>query len=366
MEIKEQIENFGKEIKSDISKVSTDLESNKLELKGEMKTLQDQIDQMSAKNAEITAKGLTFADELKTQFKSTSTDNLERGFKFELKAAVLKPQADINPEYRSGITGYANRLVNARQIFAVGSTSSDAVKFVKETGYQNGAAIKEEGVMAGESSFSVAQETALVKTLSTYLVVSKEMLADVDGITSYLQNRLPAKVAETEDQVLLFGTGDIKGVATTAIAFTGTTLTMGTGATVNQYDVLRVGINMVAKANYSASAILINPTDKTKLELTKDANGQYLFPNGNMSVAGVPVVESNCIPEGRFLLGDFRGGCEIKDRQGLTISYYPQDGENAKKGLITIVADQRLALPIYHNGAFVTGDFASAMVALKK
>ncbi|RAJ24992.1 HK97 family phage major capsid protein [Pedobacter cryoconitis] len=359
------MEQLGASIKEDLNKSNIELKNEIAELKTANTEFQNHLDQLSAKNAVIEAKGLSFADELKANFNSTKPELLAKGFEFQLKA-VLKPQADINPEYKPGIVAAPSRKVNARQLFAVGSTGSDAVKYVRETGYTNGAAIKEEGVAAGESSFSIAQATALVKTISTYIVVSKEMLADVDGITSYLQNRVPAKMAEAEDNELFFGVGDIKGVATTAVQFTGTTFAMGTGATINQYDVLRVSANMIAKANYSATAIAINPTDKTKLELAKDSTGNYIFPYGNLSVAGIPVVETNAIPEGKFLVGDFRFGAEIKDRQGLTISYYPSDADNVKKGLITILAEERLALPVYHPGAFVTGDFTSAMVALKK
>lgn len=368
MEIKE-IEDFGKEIKGDISKVNTELKEdiNKInaELKSEVERLQGQFDQLATKQIDLASKSLTFGDELKSNFSSSNPELLAKGFKFELKASVLKPQDDINPEYKPGITGYANRLVNARDIFSIGATSNDAVKYVKETGYTNGAAIKEEGVTAGESSFSISQETALVKTIATYLVVSKEMLNDVSGISTYLQSRIPAKLAEVEDNELLYGTGDIKGVAVTAANFTGTTLTMGTGATVNQYDVLRTAINIIAKANYNASAIIVNPTDKTKLELQKTSTGEYLFPSGSMSVAGVPIVQTNAIPEGKFLVGDFRMGCEVKQREGVSVSYYPSDGDNAKKGLITIVAEERLALPVYHNAAFVSGDFVTAMAKLK-
>lgn len=355
MEIKEQIENFGKEIKEDITKVNT-------ELKGQLDALQGQLDQLSAKQVDLNTKSMTFADELKSQLSSSNGNIL--GAKFELKAA-LKPQADINPEYRAGITGYANRKVNARQLFAIGSTSGDAVKYVKLSGYTNGAGIKQEGVKAGESTFGIKQETALVKNISTFLIISKEMLNDVDGMVSFLSNQVPAKLAEAEDAELLFGTGDIKGVGTTAQPFSATTITLGTGATPNEYDVLRVAVNMVNIANYSASAILIHPSDKTKLELTKDSTGAYLFQSGNMSVAGVPVVESTAIAEGKFLLGDFRLGAELKERAGVTLNYHYQDSDNVQKGLVTIAIEERIALPVYHNGAFVTGDFVAAKAKLK-
>jgi|GEM_PF-1017547 len=360
MELNEKMENLGSQIKSDLEKSNN-------ELKNEIKGLQDQFDQLSAKNIDLTVKGLTFGQELKNNLSSTNPELLAKGFKFDLKAAALKPQNDMSPEYRAGVTGYANRKVNARQLFAVGSTSSDAVKYVEETGYTNGAGIKQEGVASGESTFAVEQKSALVTTISTHLVVSKEMLSDVDGLSSYLANRVPAKLAEKEDYELLFGVGDIKGVATTALSFLTTTYKVPVSASgsTQEYDVLRVAVNMVAIANYSASAILVHPQDKTKLELAKDSTGNYLFPTGNMSVAGVPIVESTAISEGKFLVGDFRMGAEIKERQGVTISYWPSDGENAKKGLITITAEERIALPVYHKGAFVAGDFGTAITKIK-
>ena len=360
------MEDFGKEIKNDITKVGTELKEdiNKInaELKSEVEKLQGQFDQLAAKNVDLTANPLSFKDEFKNAISTTKGAQL--GVTYELKAA-LKPQADLNPEYRSGITGYSNIKVNVRDLFAVGSTSNDSIKYQKETGYTNSAGIKQEGVKAGESTFSFVQETALVTTVATFLVVSKEMLMDVDGITSYIQNRVPAKLAEKESQELLFGTGDIKGVATTALPFSGTTIALGTGSTVNEYDVLRVAIDLVSKANYSATAILMNGTDKAKLELAKDSTGAYLFPNGNMSVAGVPIVQSNSIDEGKFLVGDFKMGAEIKERQGVTVEFFTQDADNAQKGLVTIGVSERIALPVYHNGAFVYGTFTAAKAKLR-
>lgn len=360
MEINEKMEQLGSTIKNDLEKSNT-------ELKNEIKGLQDQFDQLSAKNVDMTAKSLSFADELKSQLSSTNPELLSKGYKLELKAVAVKPVQDINPEYRAGIHGYANRKVNARQLFAVGSTSSDAVKIVKETGYNAaaGSAIKQEGVKAGESTFTIGQDTALVKTIATYLVISKEMLADVDGMSSYLANRVPAKLAEKEDVEVLFGVGDIKGVATTAQPFASTTVTLGAASTPNSYDVLRVAVNMVAVADMSASAILVHPSDKTKLELEKDTTGNYLFPSGNMSVAGVPVIESTSMTEGSFIVGDFRMAAEIKERSGVTLNYYAQDADNVQKGLITIGIEERIALANYRPNAFVTGTFAAAKTKLK-
>ena len=84
-----------------------------------------------------------------------------------------------------------------------------------------------------------------------------------------------------------------------------------------------------------------------------------------MSVAGVPIVESNSIAENAFIVGDFKMGAEIKERQGLTIEFFNQDTDNVQKGLVTVSVTERLALPVYHNGAFVSGTFTAAKAKLK-
>lgn len=349
MEIKEQIENFGKEIKEDITKVNT-------ELKGQLDALQGQFDQLSAKNVEITAKGLDFKGELKSVLSSTNEDLLSKGYKFTLKAAMTP---SIAPEQVNGIYGYANRKVNVRNLLSIGSTSQNAISYVQEQTYTSFTGTTAEGVKRPQSEFSLVGKIANVMTVGTFLKVTKEALADVDGITSYISNRAPSKLKEVEDAKIL------TVIKEAAQPFSGATLTFGTGFTANEYDVLRVAIQMIAKENYSASGILVSPTDKARLELTKDTTGAYLFPAGNMSVAGVPVVESTCIADGDFLVGDFKLGAELKEREGVSINFYNQNATDVEDGLVTIGVEERFALPIYNPKSFVSGGFVSAKAKLK-
>ena len=351
MELNEKMEALGATIK-------TDLESNKTELKAELKAVQDQVDQLSAKNVEITVKGITFADELKTKLSATSEDILTKGVKFEIKAS-LTPSGVVAPDQMPGIYGYANKKVSVRNLMSIGSTTSNAVNYVSELSWTSFSGTTLEGQKRPESGFVLKGELAPVKTIGTFLKVSKEQLADVAGITSYITNRAPAKLKEVEDAHIL---GLLRAKAP---QFTGTTLTMGSVATVNEYDVLRTGINMVELANGTASAILIHPSDKTRLELAKDTTGQYIFQYGNMSVAGVPVVSSNIIEEGKFLIGDYKLGAELIEREGLSINFYNQNATDVEDGLVTIGLEERIAVTVNNPATFVQGDFVSAKAKLK-
>lgn len=349
--IEKQVEQLGLTIK-------TDLEKSNTELKSQIETLQGQFDTLTTKGIELAESKKSFLDEVKSTLSSTNEDILVKGFKFSVKAA-LTPANGVAPDQHPGIVGYANRKVNARNLIAVGSTSSNAVNYVQEQSYTSFTATTAEGVKRPESAFELVGKIANVKTIGTFLKVSKEMLADVDGITSYIANRAPAKVAEVEDKFI------IDTLKVDAQPFSATTIALGTGATVNEYDVLRVGVQMIAKVDYSATAILVNPTDKAKLELAKDSTGAYLFPQGNMSVAGVPIVESNCIAEGDFLVGDWRMGAELKQREGVTINFYNQNGTDIEDGLVTVGIEERVALPVYNPKSFVIGSFTAAKAKLK-
>jgi len=349
MELNEKMEALGATIK-------TDLESNKNELKNEIKGLQDQFDLLSAKNVEITAKGMTFADELKSKLSATSTDLLEKGFKFTLKATMTP---SIAPEQVAGIYNYANRKVNVRNLLSIGSTSQNAISYVQEQTWTSFTGTTAEGTKRPQSEFSLVGKIANVMTVGTFLKVTKEALADVDGIASYISNRGPAKLKEVEDSKIL---AIIKEAAQ---PISGATLTFGTGFTANEYDVLRVAIQMVAKENFTASAILLSVEDRARLELTKDSTGAYLFPAGNMSVAGVPVIESTCIAAGDFLVGDFKGAAELKERQGISIDFYNQNATDIEDGLVTVGIEERFALPVYNPKAFISGTFTVGKAKLK-
>lgn len=353
MEIKDQLENFGKEIKNDITDVKSELKN---EVKTQIDGLQSQLDELATKGINFSTNPLDFKGELKNVLSTTNEDMLSKGFKFTVKAAMTPA---IAPEQIGGIYGYANRKVNVRNLLAIGSTSQNAVNYVQEQSFISFTGTTAEGVKRPQSEFALVAKVANVKTVGTFLKVTKEALADVDGITSYIANRAPAKLKEVEDVKIL---DEIKAVAQ---PFSGTSITFGTGFTANEYDVLRTALAMIALENYSASAILISVEDKAKLELAKDSTGAYLFPAGNMSVSGVPVVESTCIAGGDFLVGDFVMGAEIKDREAVSINFYNQNATDVEDGLVTIGVEERFALPIYNPKSFVVGSFVAAKAKLK-
>jgi HK97 family phage major capsid protein len=82
--------------------------------------------------------------------------------------------------------------------------------------------------------------------------------------------------------------------------------------------------------------------------------------DGQLSIAGIPIFKSTAITADKFLVGDWSMGAQIMQRNGISVQFFDQDGNNAVENMITVRVEARIAFPIYYAGAFVYGDFGNA------
>ena len=68
------------------------------------------------------------------------------------------------------------------------------------------------------------------------------------------------------------------------------------------------------------------------------------------------VVESSAMPKGKFLTLDTNMACMIYDRKETDVEFGYEDGNNFRKGLVTIKADRRLAFAIERPSGIVGVD----------
>ncbi|MCO2053009.1 phage major capsid protein, partial [Pseudomonas aeruginosa] len=128
-------------------------------------------------------------------------------------------------------------------------------------------------------------------------------------------------------------------------------------------DTLRRAILQVRIAEYRASAIALNPIDWADLELSKDSTGQYIWVNvqdgGQQRMWRLPVIDTNAVPEGEFLVGAFNIAAQVFDREDANVEVSTEDGDNFTKNMVTIRAEERLALAVYRPESFIHGEFAA-------
>ncbi len=300
-----------------------------------------------------------------------------RGASFEIKADMTVGAdftGEVIPAQR--VPGYyfdPNRPQNIRQLIPSGTTSSDVIRFVSESGYSNGAAATAEGATFGQTDFDMTATSVNVEKIGTYLRISEEMLADTPQLTSYISNRVPAKLMEVEDDQLLGGNGvspNLKGLYNSGTAFDESASSAFYQAVTapNEFDVLVAAINQLALSNYRPNYILLNPTDFHKILLTKDTTNNYIKDQVYQGLApnfmGVPVVQNVEVNAGTFLVGDFANSCQMWVRDNLSVEFFREDGTNVRDGFVTVRAVERVALATYLPKGIIDGTFSSAITSM--
>jgi HK97 family phage major capsid protein len=391
--LKDQLDGISKSIDAKIEKSNSDVVNNvvekaneivKSEVSGMATKLNERLDAMEVANKKRfeSNKKVTFKSALKDALDNGAIESLSKGnsrsASFELKADMTTG-ADFTGEVIAAdrVPGYKfdpTRPVHVRQLLATGSTQSDVVRFVKESGYSNGAAPTAEGTTLTQSDFDMTAADANVRKIGTYFRISEEMLADTPQLTSYLSARAPEKLLEVEDAQILSGDGtgsNLSGIITDAADFD-----VSSGGAfyqsvdnANQFDVIVASLNQLALANYNADCIMLNPTDFNKILLLKDSTSKYLkdqvYAGLQPSFNGVKVVVNTAITAGTFLIGNFGVGTQLWVRQGVNVEFFREDGTNVRDGFVTVRVSERVALTNYLPNAFVNGSFATAIAALE-
>lgn len=388
-ELKGQIDGISKSIDAKIEKSNSDVVNNVVEKANEMVSgmatqLNERLDAMEVANKKQfnSQKKVTFKSALQEALDNGAVEGIAKGnsrsASFELKADMTIG-ADFTGEVipADRVPGYKfdpTRPVHVRQLLATGSTQSDVVRYVKESGYSNGAAATAEGTTLGQSDFDMTAADANVRKIGTYFRISEEMLADTPQLTSYLSARAPEKLLEVEDTQILSGDGtgaNLSGIITDAADFD----VSSSGAfyqsveSANEFDVIVAALNQLALLNYNADCIMLNPTDFNKILLLKDSTNKYLKDqvyNGlQPSFSGVKVIQNTAIAAGTFLIGNFGVGTQLWVRQGVNVEFFREDGTNVRDGFVTVRVSERVALTNYLPNAFVNGSFATAIAALE-
>ena len=265
-----------------------------------------------------------------------------------------------------GIMGMPQRQFTIRDLLAPGSTSSNSVEYVKETGFTNNARPVTEGTTKPKSDLTFNLYTASVRTLAHIFKASRQIMDDAPGLASFINARGTYGLKYVEEQQLLNGNGtgqNLNGVLTQATAFA----PEFNASDETAIDRLRLAILQVILAEYPASGFVLHPTDWARIELTKDSEGRYIVGNAQSPIGpslwGLPVVQTQAISAGEFLTGAFNLGAQIFDRMGVEVLLSTENDTDFEKNLVTVRIEERLALAVYRPEAFITGDIDTMTTA---
>lgn len=252
-----------------------------------------------------------------------------------------------------------------RDLLTTIEIQTDSVEFSYIDTFTNNAGMVAELAKKPQSELTFDMETLPTRVIAHFIKASKQALSDNTFLQGLIDNRLRRGLDAKIEQQLLLGDGltqNLRGLLPNATAFSNTQLS--TVATPNRLDVIRLAMLQTVLSGYASNGIVLNPLDAFTIGLTKDDVGGYLISNplattGNMTLWGLPVIESTSMTADNFLVGDFKQA-ELYNRWDTTVEA-GYENDDFTKNMVTLLCESRLALGIVDKLALVKGDFTTAL-----
>ena len=352
--------------KNDVDKLLTDLNTQR-DLQNQLATQLGEAEQMFARlgnngsqsPARNRAGDLVIANETMIEFSKNVAAG--RRLAIDMPRNALTSFA-VNPvDGSTKVITNPNQRLTVRDLLAPGDTESNAVAYLRELLFTNNAAPVAENTTKPYSEITFEEVLSGVKTVAHLMKIAKQTLDDLPQLRSIINGRLLNGLKRVEDTQLLFGSGvgnNLHGIYTQATAFANPS-TKTTPS--NSLDVMRLAMLQVTLAELSATGHVMHDIDWTDIELIKDANTKgYLFSNpfGTLEARlwGLPVAQTNQAGMlGNFLTGSFADAAQIFDREDANVVISTENADDFEKNMVSVRAEERLALAVYRPQAFVKG-----------
>lgn len=219
--------------------------------------------------------------------------------------------------------------------------------------------------------WNTAEVTA--KTLAVTSVITKQAVQNRSILLNEVKSGLMKELKDVLEKSVIAGDGtgeNINGIAKYATAFVAGTFA-GKVQDANIFDVLRIAVGRVSKANFDATYVVVSTDKATEMDLEKSpVSGNYVLPpftsaNGTV-IKGVPVLATNFIGDDEFYVGDFSKYLfNIVEDATLDIAYV---NDQFLKNQFTVRLEMTgMGRVKFHDTlAFVKGTFTTALAAINE
>lgn len=283
--------------------------------------------------------------------------------KMGINASILNSAGGLGGRTDLGFIEAPRQKLRVRDLLSKSRMDSDVLVYTRIKAVDNKAGYAAEGSLKPQSGVTFEEITTNPQVIAHWIDLSRQALSDNGFLETQINQILLYQLMQIEEQELLKGagtSGTIEGLVTAATAFDKTKyLTMAKG---QPFDVLRLAMAQSVVNNYPIDGFVFNPNDLADIQLTKDDVGRYIMGDpassaGITSLWGVAAAESSAMDAGTWLGGNFAMGATLFDRWDATVQAgYKND--DFTKNMITLLAEERIALAIYSDVAFMTGDIA--------
>lgn len=367
-----------KEIEAKMAELKTQLEAI-TEVKADIKVIKDAADKnqkaldelIVAKNQKpVNPEGTSFnsllAEGIKENFDKITTLKKGQSVSFDMKSvadmtfAVNFSTADSSvAQVRPGIIELPKRKLHIRQLLQGGTMGTSTFDYVKEVTGEEAPETVAEGAAKNQFHLSLQEVSSPSQYIAGYIRLSRKMLDDVQGMTTFLQSRLLELLLREEDDQLINGDGTSPNIS--GITDSGNYTAASTAETAEALMLIDA-ISQLEGYDREANGILLHPTDYWTLAKLSNLNQSSVVvtsENGVLRIGGVPVYRSTACAVDQYIVGDWAMGANFLVREAPRVEFSYEDATNFTTNKVTVRVEERVAFPIYGDNYFIVGDFGN-------
>ena len=288
------------------------------------------------------------------------------GARFDVVAPeYLKTYSDVQKTpSTSGVSAFATtydrNVVEAartplviRDLFGAETISGSTLVYLVEGAIEGAPAATNEGAAKPQVHFAdPTPKTVSLSKIACHIKESDEYINDYAFLASAINGRLLYHLGLVEQNTLVTTLAGTSGI------LSDTTHWDSSSTTIEVADlILKAAMDVQEASGFAADAIVMNPADWYLLRVAKDAENRYfgggMFGAQNIpNLWGIPVCVTSAVSAGTIFVGAFKTCGSVVTNGGVRVETTNSDQDDFIKNLMTIRAEERLALAVRRPAGF--------------
>lgn len=283
------------------------------------------------------------------------------GKKFDLNIPAFKAATDTQTSPAGAVdfaTTFDKTVVEAarvplvvRDLFGAENISGSTLVYLVEGAMQGAPAVTTEGAEKPQIHFAdPTPKTVSLAKVACHIKESDEYIHDYPFLASAINGRLLYELGLVEQNKLVTDLLATSGIQTGTYAANATASDIADA-------ILQAAMDVQNSSGFAADAILINPADWYALRIAKDDEKRY-YGGGYFGAQNVPnlwginVCVSPAVSAGTIVVGAYKTCASVVQNGGVSVEAVNTNEDDFVKNLMTIRAEERLALAVRRPAGF--------------
>ena len=300
----------------------------------------------------------TLGDHFVEAVKSANVDK-----RFDVSASDFKAASDtqLSPagaaEFattfdRNVVTAARTPLV-IRDLFGAETISGSALTYLVEGAIQGAPAVTAEGAKKPQVHFGEpTKKTVSLDKVACFIKESDEYISDYPFLASAVNGRLLYELGLVEQNKLVTDLIGTSGIQTDA-----TSWTAAAAADAIADLILQAAMDVQTGSGFAADGVVLNPAVWYILRVGKNASKDYYgggyFGSQNIpNLWGIPVCVTPAVTASQIVVGAFKTCGSVVQKGGVSVQAVNTNEDDFVRNLMTIRAEERLALAVRRPAGF--------------